>query len=200
MKELPEDLRDYARFGYLSGWRHGEISSLSWADLDMETRMMRLRHAESKNGEARKIPLEGELLDIFQRRWEARSFEGKHGETILSELVFHRDGQPVKRFDKAWKSACERAGLKAGRKVDGGMIFHDLRRSAARNIRRAGVSEEIAMRITGHKTSSMFRRYNITNEDDLKKAVKMTQDYVKKLPAKRQNVVRFSKAAGSAQK
>jgi integrase len=200
VNELPGDLKDYARFGYLTGWRHGEISSLSWADMDMEARMMRLRHAESKNGESRKIPLEGELLDIFQRRWEARSFEGKQGETVLSELVFHRKGQPVIRFDKAWKSACERVGLKAGRKVDGGRIFHDLRRSAARNIRRAGVSEEVAMRITGHKTSSMFRRYNITNEDDLKKAVRMTQDYVKKLPAKRQNVVRFSKPAGSRQK
>jgi hypothetical protein len=72
----------------------------------MEARMMRLRHAESENGEARKIPFEGEL---FQRRWEARSFEGKHGETVLSELVVHRKGQPVHRLGKAWKSACERA-------------------------------------------------------------------------------------------
>jgi len=55
VKQLPEDLKDYARFGYLTGWRHGEISSLCWADLDMESQMMRLRHAESKNGEARKI-------------------------------------------------------------------------------------------------------------------------------------------------
>ena len=200
MAKLPEALKDYARFGYLTGWRLSEISSLSWVNLDIEAHMMRLRHAESKNGEARKIPLEGELLEIFQRRWAARSFEGEHGETVLSELVFHRKGRPVKRFNRAWKTACENAGLKAGRKVDGGMIFHDLRRSAARNIRRAGVSEEIAMKITGHKTSSMFRRYNITNEADLKKAVKKTQEYVRKLPVKRENVLQFSKDSGGKKK
>ena len=93
------------------------------------------------------------------------------------------------RWRQMLDAACERAGLKAGRKVKGGMIFHDLRRSAARNIRRAGVAEEVAMKITGHKPSSMFRQYNITNEGDLKKAAKKTQDYVQKLPVERQNVL-----------
>jgi integrase len=196
VRELPADLQDYARFGYLTGWRHGEISSLSWADLDMEQCTMRLRHAESKNGEARIIPLEGELLDIFKRRWSARSGEGLNGETILSKLVFHRNGKPVLRFDKAWRSACERAGLQAGRKVEGGKVFHDFRRTAARNLRHAGVSEDVAMKITGHKTRAMFARYNITNEDDLKKAVRMTQEYVESLPVEKLNIVKFQKASG----
>lgn len=100
------------------------------------------------------------------------------------------------RFDKAWRSGCERAGLRAGRNVEGGKVFHDFRRTAARNLRRAGVSEEVAMKITGHKTSSMFRRYNITNEEDLKKAVQMTQEYVAKLPAEKLNIVKFQKASG----
>ncbi len=202
VKELPSDLQDYVRFGFLTGWRKGEISSLMWSDLNMETKMMRLRHAESKNGEARWIPLRGELWEVIQRRASARACKGPDGETFLSPLVFHRpsrrgrkfgdkvfEGEPIKDFGKAWKTACEKAKLT-------GKLFHDLRRSAARNMRRAGVIEQVAMHITGHKTPSMFRRYSISNEKHLEEAVLKTQDYLAKLPDKKQNIIDFPKASG----
>jgi hypothetical protein len=72
----------------------------------------------------------------------------------------------VKNFDKAWKSACEAAGLKAGRKVEGGKIFHDTRRSAATHMDRAGVPPAVCKKITGHLTDIMFTRYRITEKSD----------------------------------
>lgn len=69
---LPEDLQDFARFGYLTGWRSGEIKSLAWSEFDLETRQLRLRGANSKNGEPRKLTLTDELWEIVERRWKAR--------------------------------------------------------------------------------------------------------------------------------
>jgi integrase len=80
--------------------------------------------------------------------------------------VFHHDGRPIRNCYTAWRSACARAGF-AGR------LFHDLRRTAARNYRRQGVSEGVVMKIGGWKTRSMFDRYNIQNEADLREAAAM---------------------------
>jgi integrase len=190
---LPEDLQDFARFGFLTGWRSGEIKSLAWSEFDLETRQLRLRGANSKNGEPRKLTLTDELWEIVERRWKARAYEGDNGETVLSPLVFYRvrgkgvkqTGEPVQDFRKAWKAACESPGV-AGR------LFHDLRRTAARNLRRAGVSEEVAMLITGHKTTSVFKRYNITDDRDLEDALRRAQAYVRQLPKER-TVVRFER-------
>jgi integrase len=190
---LPEDLQDFSRWGYFTGWRKGEIASLRWNELNMESRQLRLRGQFSKNGEARTVPLMGELWELIRRRWKARRYKGENGETILSPLVFFRlkgrgepkPGAPVKQFSKAWKSACEAAGKPEA-------LFHDFRRTAVRNMIRAGVDRKIAMMISGHKTESVFNRYNITDDRDLKDAIQKTDAYISQLPKEREEVVEDS--------
>jgi integrase len=85
----------------------------------------------------------------------------------IPQYVFHRDGEHIREFRRAWMSACERAGVKLSRD----RVFHSLRASAARNLTAAGIPEHIAMRLMGHKTRIMFERYSITTEGDLHEAV-----------------------------
>ncbi|MGH7325180.1 MAG: tyrosine-type recombinase/integrase [Candidatus Methylomirabilaceae bacterium] len=146
-------------------------------DVDRDAGAIRLRPEESKTGRGRTVILEGDLADLIDRRWQARLYE-KDGNVRVAALVFHRDGEPVGDFRKAWASACEAAGVP-------GKLFHDLRRTAARNMVRAGVPERVAMAVTGHLTRSMFDRYNIVSEDDLRKASQQTALYVDTLPLKR---------------
>jgi integrase len=106
--------------------------------------------------------------------------------------VFHRSGRPIKDFRVSWTTACKKVGLVVGR---GGVIPHDLRRCAARNLSRAGAQEQVAMRITGHKTASMYRRYRIVDERDLKEATENLQAYLATQP-KTPVVVPLKKVAG----
>jgi integrase len=174
---LPEPINDIARFAYLTGWRRGEILSLRWEAVDRAAHEVRLR--TSKNGEGRVLPLEGELWDLVERRWSGRTIERGDGTTKMSEFVFHRSGVPVVDFRKPWNEAFKVTKLPR-------RIFHDLRRTAVRNMVRAGVPQSIAMSISGHKTVSMFMRYNISNRADKVDALKRTAAHLAAQPKKEQ--------------
>jgi integrase len=166
---LPEHLQDFVLFGYLTGMRKSEIGSLAWADMDGA--VLKLRAENAKNGEGRPLPIVGELAELIGRRRTARQV--KIGDTVmLSGLIFHRQGLPIAEFRKSWATACRKAG------VDG-RLFHDLRRSAVRDLVRAGVPESVAMRISGHKTRTIFDRYNIASTRDLEQAFARRAEYLK---------------------
>jgi integrase len=177
VEALPAYLQDFTRFAYLTGWRNGEIISLKWTDVEREAGAIRLRPEAAKTGRGRTIMLEADLAELIDRRWRARLFE-KDGNIRIAAMVFHRDGEPVGDFRRAWATACQAAGVPD-------KLFHDLRRTAARNMVRAGIPERVAMAVTGHLTRSMFDRYNIVSEDDLRMAAQKTTMYVDTLPRKR---------------
>ena len=111
---------------------------------------LRLEPGMTKNGEGRAFQIAPALRALLERRQEyTRRCE--RAQTRIIPLVFHRKGQPVKSFRRTWAEACKKTGLP-------GLLFHDLRRSAVRNLERAGVSPSVAMKLVGHKTESVYRR------------------------------------------
>jgi len=170
VQHLPADYADTARFAYATGWRKGEIVALTWEQIDHTAREVRLY--DSKNGEGRTLALDGDAWAVIERRWQARSYtDRKTKQTHLSPLVFHRKGRPIGDIRKRWNRALEAAGLPRGSK-----LFHDLRRSGVRDMIRAGVPQSVAMSISGHRTVSMFLRYNITDGKDQRDALQRTAE------------------------
>jgi len=174
---LPDYLQPVVEFLYYSGWRKSSARNLEWKDVDLEGKTARLRIESSKNKEPWVVPLAGELWDIVQ---------GRLGERRLDcPYVFHyRNGKKVGDFKKSWKTACIKSGLGRMEGINSkekyvGTIPHDLRRCTARNLSRADVGEQLAMKITGHKTNSMYRRYRIVDEDELREAQEKLQAHLR---------------------
>src|ERR1700719_2264607 len=128
---------------------------LKVGDVDLMEGTLRLR--DSKNGEARQISLTAETRSLL-----AECVRGK----FSNDALFTRKcGKPVQDFRGTWKVITTAAGCP-------GLLFHDLRRSAVRNLIRVGVTEHVAMKISGHKTASVFRRYDIVDARDLADAAR----------------------------
>ena len=166
---LPDYLKGFVTFGYHTGWRVSEIAGLTWSQVDRQQGIVRLEVGDTKNDESRTVYMDNELNVVIARQWEIR----KKNHTLLPYVFLNKDGTDrVKRFDKAWKTACKDAGI-------GVRIFHDLRRTAVRNMVRSGIPERVAMMIAGHKTRSVFDRYNIVNDTDLRQAAQKQEAYLK---------------------
>ncbi len=165
---LSEDLRPLITFLYHSGWRKSEVMNLTWKQVDLHTATVRLEPGTTKNKQARMIFLAGELLDVIQRQREVR-------DTLYPDCpwVFFSEGKQIKSFRRSWNTACRKAKLT-------GKILHDFRRSAIRNMIRAGIPERVAMDLSGHKTRSVFERYNIVSEGDRLEAANRLDQYLKK--------------------
>lgn len=165
IRELPERLRCFILFLYVTGCRTGEAKSLCWNQVDWNERVIRVQADQTKNRVSRSIPVSDEVLAYLRKTPEAKRVG----------LLF-----PVGCFRKAWQSACVRAELgkftkgpqNGGYGIYQGLIPHDLRRSAVRNLRRDGVGENLAMSISGHKTAEVFRRYDIVSNEEKLEAVR----------------------------
>ena len=166
LKHLPHYLRPVVRFAYLTGWRKREILTLTWAQVDMDAGIIRLEPGTTKNNEGREIPFRAlpELDALIQEQGE-RTKRVQRTMGAIVPTVFHRKGQPIKNPRNAWNRACVKAG-------NPGAWFHDLRRSAVRNMERAGVSRSVAMKVTGHKTESIYKRYAIADVVSLEEGLK----------------------------
>jgi integrase len=166
---LPEHLRGFVTFAYKVGWRVSEVSTFTWSRVDLDQGIVRLEAGETKNDEGRTVYLDEELREVVRRQWELRKRENR----LTPHVFTNRDGTDrIKEFRKSWKTACRKASIEQ-------RLFHDFRRTAIRNMVRSGVPERVAMMVSGHKTRSVFDRYNIVSDTDLSLAAQKQEEYLK---------------------
>ncbi|MCL7970637.1 MAG: site-specific integrase [marine benthic group bacterium] len=173
---LPRWLRPLVEFAYLTGWRRGEVVNLTWEQVDLAAGVIRLRHGTTKNDRAREISYQAHprLRAIV----EGRRSRMQQLEIVTPWVFFRPDGRAPGEFRRAWKRACIAAGHWTVKTDNEGrpqytrngepqkvhtIRFHDLRRSAVRNMVRAGLPQQVAMQITGHTTPAVFNRYAIVD-------------------------------------
>jgi integrase len=158
--QLPPKLQPFVMFLFYCGVRSGEAKKIAWDQVNLDTRQIRLEGEQTKNSEPRILPLPEVLVTLLTQQ------------ANRTGLVF-----PVGSFRKAWMSACVKAGLgqwgDEDRKFEtySGLLVHDLRRSAVRNLRKAGIPESVIMKISGHRTREVFERYNIVDTTDVHHAM-----------------------------
>jgi integrase len=160
LAQLPDYLKGVLTMGYWTGMRKSEMLGLKWEQVDLFNRLVFLER--TKNGEDRTLPLNEELYEMMmgQARMRVES----------CRFVFHRDGEHIQSFAKAWNTACEKAG-------HAGKLVHDLRRTGVRNLIRAGVPQSVAMKISGHRDARIFARYNIVDTNDVAEAMRKLSQY-----------------------
>jgi len=172
LAHLPEDIQPVIEFGYLTGWRiNSEVLTLEWRQVDFDGAEVRLEPGTTKNKKGRTFPFTSALRTLLEDQLAEHKKLKKAGHIcpnvfwrmVADERGGEKKPRAIVRFEKEWKKACKAAGCP-------GRIPHDLRRTAVRNLVRAGIPQTVAMSLTGHRTDSVFRRYDIVSAIDLKDA------------------------------
>lgn len=185
-------LRTMVALGYTYGWRAHELTEMRVRQMDPTARTIRLEPGTTKNLEGRTIKLTNECLQLVGACVASKPPN--------AQILTRETGEPVQTYRFDWERLCARVGLghfvcktcgalgplngaagrpcheckkmgKSGVLRYEGLLFHDLRRSAVRNLERSGIPRSIAMKITGHKTESVYRRYAIVSEADMAAAI-----------------------------
>ena len=174
--ELPRHMQGVAAFACVTGWRTpSEILPLEWAQVDMQAGEVRLEPGATKNEEGRVFPFTTELRKILEGQQQiAEELRARDVNTrfVFCHIVGQKAGQRISlsAYAHQWWKARVAAGCPT-------RIPHDFRRTAVRNLVRAGVPERVAMLLTGHKTRAVFERYNIVSSGDLREAARRLDQF-----------------------
>jgi integrase len=160
---LPSHAGDIVRMGYFTGMRFGEIVGLTWDRVNLREGCIALTASDTKTEKPRKVYLVPQALEVLEKANKVRRISHNH--------VFTYKGNPVKSINKALKTALKNTGI-----TD--FTFHDLRHTFNTNMRRAGVDDVVTMKLTGHRTLSMYLRYSTVDADDAKAAVRKFKDFL----------------------
>ena len=154
---LPSYLKGMVTFAHKTGWRKKEVTDLQWTEVDVERGIVRLNPGETKNDEGRTVYLDVELKEISRAQWTQRIRQA-----ALCPYLFpnEKGTDKFQSFRGSWDAACATANTSK-------CLFQDPRRTAVQNMVRAGIPGRVAMMISGHRTRSIFDRYNIVSETDL---------------------------------
>jgi len=158
--ELPEDLRLLFVIAYHVGLRKGALLRIKWSQVDLQANTIWMEGKKiNRKPEPVAVPIYGDMAKFVEMQ------------PRTSNYLFARGALPIRTFRESWVLACQRAGVP-------GLLFHDLRRTAVRNLRRAGVAESVIMKITGHRTRGIFERYNITDHSDTQAAGRLAEEFL----------------------
>ena len=175
-RRLSPDLADFVSFLYTTGWRwRSEAARLRWTNVAFDAGEVRLEPGTTKTGEGRVFPFTADLRALLERRRAVTRARERELGRLVPHVFTRANGEPLGTFNKAWATACRAAGVP-------GRVLHDFRRTAVRNLVRAGVPERVAMQMVGWKSRQMLDRYHIVSAGDLIEAAR-------KLDAARSRVV-----------
>ena len=160
LSELPQELKLLFVIAYHVGLRKGALLRIKCEQVDLGSSCIWMEGKKAnRKPEPVAVPIYGDMRLYIEMQ------------PHTSEYLFARGSVPIKDFRMSWNVACPAAGVPC-------LLFHDLRRTAVRNLRRAGVAESVMMKITGHRTRGVFERYNITDQTDTLEAGKMAEEFL----------------------